>query len=86
MIAIDYRRNLNHPTELGAPWPGPPRAGLRPWGGYLDFQTWDTAKSRRPSLDPSQIQSAPSIRRVAAATEWVGNHKSLRPVLRENAR
>jgi chorismate dehydratase len=28
--------------KSGAPGPGSPRTGLRPWSGYPDFQTWES--------------------------------------------
>ena len=34
-------------SEPVAPGPGSPRTGLRPWGGDLDFETWDTTPTRR---------------------------------------
>jgi urocanate hydratase len=30
--------------NMGAPGPGSPRTGLRPWGGDLDSETWDSAR------------------------------------------
>jgi septum formation protein len=35
---------------MGAPGPGSPRTGLRPWGGDPDFRTWDSSKLYRQSL------------------------------------
>jgi long-chain acyl-CoA synthetase len=31
--------------QLGAPEPGSPRTGLRPWGGVLDDETWETKQT-----------------------------------------
>jgi 23S rRNA (adenine2503-C2)-methyltransferase len=33
---------LGSTHRLGAPGPGSPRTGLRPWGGVPDFRTWET--------------------------------------------
>ena len=52
-----------------APGPGSPRTGLRPWGGGLAFETWDST-----SNEQSRKSSAPSIPRSLA--EWVGNHET----------
>ena len=35
---------------LGAPGPGSPWTGLRPWGGDLDFETWDTNEAGQPTF------------------------------------
>jgi CBS domain containing-hemolysin-like protein len=45
---IFYRSGLqSHPQKMGGPGlPGSPRTGLSPWGGDLDFQTWETQNLR----------------------------------------
>jgi CBS domain containing-hemolysin-like protein len=55
---IFYRTGLqNHPQKIGGPGlpgglgPGSPRTGLSPWGGDLDFQTWDTTNLRAPYVE-----------------------------------
>ena len=32
---------------MGAPGPGPPRTGLRSWGGDPDFGTWESMNSKQ---------------------------------------
>jgi S-adenosylmethionine:tRNA ribosyltransferase-isomerase len=51
------------PQTLGAPAPGSPRTGLRPWGGGPDSETGDNTNSL----------GAPSIPRSSA--EWVGDRE-----------
>ena len=41
---------------MGAPGPGSPRAGLRPWGGGPAFGTWDTTL---PNCRHSQLRLSP---------------------------
>lgn len=43
--------------------PGPPRTGLRPWGGYPDFRTWETMNPVRPAAR----RAGPARRRAEAA-------------------
>jgi len=37
-------------SQPGAPGPGSPRTGLRPWGGDLDFETWIPPKPSHRSF------------------------------------
>jgi len=50
-------------AKPGAPGPGSPRTGLRPWGGDPDSGTWDsTAKSRTASFERNTTETRISIR------------------------
>ena len=49
------------PENMGAPGPGSPRTGLRPWGGDLASETWDsTARTEKPA-DLFQSFSQPEV-------------------------
>jgi 23S rRNA (adenine2503-C2)-methyltransferase len=49
---------------LGAPGPGSPRTGLRPWGGVPDFRTWEINEPR-----PTQ---KPAFRATISVSSQVG--------------
>ena len=47
--------NASKPNELGAPGPGSPRTGLRPRGGDLDSETWESKNTAgREARTPGQ--------------------------------
>jgi S-adenosylmethionine:tRNA ribosyltransferase-isomerase len=75
------------PQSLGAPGPGSPRTGLRPWGGGPDSGTRESTNHLgAPGLDSETGDSrnslgAPSIPRSSA--EWVGDRES-HPAARGN--
>jgi S-adenosylmethionine:tRNA ribosyltransferase-isomerase len=65
--------------QPGAPGPGSPRTGLRPWGGGPDFRTWEsthpTGRIEVMLTEPaaSEMLGAPSFPRSSA--ERVGNRE-----------
>jgi hypothetical protein len=52
---------------------GAPRTGSCPWGGDLDFQTWDTTifvKSRARRFQPQPSENTPQINFVKFADHF----------------
>jgi hypothetical protein len=48
---------------MGAPGPGSPQTGLRPWGGDLAFETWDRTVHLQPTHKEWVPHPSPSFRR-----------------------
>jgi N6-L-threonylcarbamoyladenine synthase len=51
-------RAAHAPLKPGAPGPGSPRTGLRPWGGDLAFETWETTEPQPASKPPKTKEEA----------------------------
>ncbi len=47
--------------NLGAPGSGSPRTGLRPWGGDLDSETWESTDSPGRLLPRAFFEAAPEL-------------------------
>src|ERR1039457_1926148 len=66
---LDLRLFVPAPTA-GAPGPGSPRTGLRPWGGDPDSGTWESMspKVRNPAPRDSPISLSFIIDKEAAVS------------------
>jgi len=66
---------VGYHEPLGAPGPGSPRTGLRPWGGDLDFETWDTTKATVQRIQEAAFSAAltylSSPRRLLPSVEFM---------------
>jgi isoleucyl-tRNA synthetase len=69
-VALQVNLTPADPQTMGAPAPGSPRTGLRPWGGGPDSGTWESATVGEQGTGKL---GAPSIPRSSA--EWVGDHE-----------
>jgi len=58
------------PRMLGAPGPGSPRTGLRPWGGDLDFETGDTTNAGAPSFPQSFAERVGDDKPASEGNLW----------------
>ena len=76
-VAKLYTQNLSVPQSSGAPGPGSPGTGPRPWGGGLDSQTWDSTSSKPTAiLSPADVSGPLHGLQIAQPT-WSPDGKSI---------
>jgi CBS domain containing-hemolysin-like protein len=75
IIGVVYSKDLARliffrpqPQKMGAPSPGSPRTGLRPWGGDLASETWEST-SPRPTVPFVELKLSQVMRDVLVVPE-----------------
>jgi putative hemolysin len=75
IIGVVYSKDLARliffrpqPQKMGAPGPGSPRTGLRPWGGDLASETWEST-SPRPTVPFVELKLSQVMRDVLVVPE-----------------
>ena len=76
-VAKLYTQSIVLPANMGAPGPGSPGTGPRPWGGGLDSQTWDS-KNPNPTVILSPAEGSGQLHGLQIAQpRWSPDGKTI---------